>query len=153
MTDPSEDGLELQSKNRHDFSHKKVGAEFLSFGAVGAAGFLIDVGLFWFATSRLGWSIAAARCLSAAISVTSTWALNRRYVFANRRDSRASREYIRYVSSQAIGLCINLGAFALALRALPAFQHVSFVALAIGSCAALCVNFLSSKLYVFISRH
>jgi putative flippase GtrA len=129
----------------------RIRAQFLSFSAVGAIGFLIDAGVFFALTALLSWSILAARTLSASASIGATWAMNRATTFADSRSPRRGPELARYVVVQLGGLAVNFGVFALALWIAEPLRRTPVVALAMGSAAALAFNFVSARLLVFPS--
>ncbi|MET3498045.1 GtrA family protein [Variovorax boronicumulans] len=129
----------------------KLGREFLSFAAVGAAGFVVDVAVLYLLAPLLGWY--GARVVSFLAAATATWALNRRYTFADRRASDASvlREYLGYLVTMLGGAVVNYGAYVLVLHwASGAWAPAAGVAL--GSCAGLVVNFLSARYLVFRAK-
>jgi putative flippase GtrA len=127
----------------------RIGAQFASFSAVGAIGFLIDAGVFFALTALLTWSILAARTLSASASISATWAMNRATTFADSRSPRRGPEFVRYVVVQLGGLAVNFGVFALALWIAEPLRRMPVAALAIGSAAALAFNFVSARVLVF----
>jgi putative flippase GtrA len=129
----------------------RIGAQFASFSAVGAIGFLIDAGVFFALTALLSWSIPAARTISASASIVTTWAMNRATTFANSRSPRRGPELARYVFVQLAGLVVNFGVFALALWIAEPLRRTPIVALAMGSAAALAFNFVSARALVFTS--
>lgn len=123
--------------------------EFRTFAGIGAIGFSIDVLVFLFMTHILCWTTAGARILSASLSITATWALNRTFTFAQRKSERKSLEYIRYVATQALGLGINVGVFVLFLWAVPMSRELPIVALLAGATTALAFNFVSARSFAF----
>lgn len=125
----------------------KPGREFLSFAAVGAAGFVIDVVVLYLLAPRLGWY--GARALSFLAAATATWALNRRYTFADRRaDAPVWREYLGYLVTMLGGAVVNYGAYVGVLHGVDG-AWAPALGVALGSCAGLAVNFLSARYLVF----
>jgi putative flippase GtrA len=124
--------------------------QFASFALVGAVGFAIDASLFLLLTAAYThWHPYAARAVSAACSITATWALNRRLTFSAQRSARATREYVRYVITQVVGLTVNLGVFAAGVALVPLLRRYPIGALILGASLALIVNFVTAKHIAF----
>lgn len=126
-----------------------IGREFAWFVAIGFVGFLVDAALFSSLNSGYGWSIGAARSVSATCSIVTTWALNRSFTFVARRSRLWRAELARYAVGQGAGLIVNLGTFALILRLAPSLRSAPIIALALGATAALSFNFLTAQALVF----
>jgi putative flippase GtrA len=78
-----------------------------------------------------------------------TWALNRRFTFAERRSGASiAREYVRYLLTMVGGALVNYAAYVLTLHWLGG-PLAPALGVAIGSCAGLAVNFLSARFLVF----
>ena len=130
-------------------THTEVGREFVSFAAVGVVGLAADAALFLLLTGGYGWPIAAARSISAACSIATTWMLNRHLTFTTRRSRLWGVELARYAVGQGAGLLVNLGSFTLVLWLIPRLRAAPIVALGIGAGAALLFNFLSARTLAF----
>ncbi|MFM9927536.1 GtrA family protein [Variovorax sp. H27-G14] len=128
----------------------KIGREFLSFAVVGVAGLVVDVVVLYLLAPLLGWYVA--RGLSFLAAATATWALNRRYTFAERRsDVPVLREYLGYLVTMLGGAAVNYSAYVLVLHWVTgAWAPAAGVAL--GSCAGLALNFLSARYLVFRAK-
>lgn len=125
----------------------KLGREFLSFAVVGAIGFVVDLGVLYLVAPTLGWY--GGRVVSFIAAATSTWALNRRYTFAERRSgSSIWREYARYLLTMLGGALVNYGAYVLALHWIGG-PLAPALGVALGSGAGLVVNFLTARFLVF----
>jgi putative flippase GtrA len=122
-----------------------------SFAAVGAVGFVVDGGLLWAATTFLGWGPIVARGVSFPTAVLATWLLNRQFTFrAGRTGTKAnSAEYSRYLAVQLAGAGVNLAIYALLLAVVPAWRSMPVLPLALAAGAAMIVNYLGSRLFVF----
>lgn len=129
---------------------RTLARQFTWFVGVGALGFLVDAVLFLVLTKACcSWPILWARAVSATCSITTTWALNRRVTFADRKSPDKAGEYLRYVVAQIVGLSVNLGIFSLCLLTEPRLKRFPIVALAIGAAAALVFNFVMARTMAF----
>ena len=121
------------------------------FALVGAIGFLVDAGILTALMNELGAGHYAARSVSFTAAVTTTWYLNRRWVFTAIATRKRSREYTSYVVVQAIGAVINLSVFVVAIEFSPDLARTPVIPLAIGAAVALLFNFSASSGFVFTS--
>jgi len=119
------------------------------FVLVGAIGFLIDAGILTALMKGLDFGHYGARAISFAIAVTSTWYMNRRWVFERNAVRMNSREYTSYLSVQVIGALINLSVFAAVIEFVPGLAKVPVIPLAAGAAVALLFNFSASSRFVF----
>lgn len=121
-------------------------SQLISFGIAGVAGFLVDAGVLQ-ATLALGMSFYFGRAVSFLAAATVTWLINRRLTFAHAGQRLASfREWWRYVSAMMMGGAVNYAVSALMFHgALNADPRSAIIAVAVGSIAAMAVNFLAAK--------
>jgi putative flippase GtrA len=126
-----------------------VQSQFLRFTLVGAAGFLVDAAVLALGLSVLGLGKYLARAISFLCAATFTWAMNRRFTFADSASQNRASEWGRFIAVNGVGGLINYGTYA----ALVTFAYTPFsnpfVALAFGSLAGLVFNFFGSKHLVF----
>jgi putative flippase GtrA len=120
--------------------------QILRFGIVGVIGFVVNAGMVeWFARP-IGpiWS----QVLAFPAAATVTWWLNRCYTFGISRHVW-HREWLRYMSANALGWIANNGIYFLLIFKFPlAYQYPS-MAVAAGSLAGMVFNFAISKWIVF----
>lgn len=117
--------------------------QFFKFSLVGAFGFLVDVGVYYFLDliltnflSRLGSFFSA---------VVFTYIFNKKITFNYVRGGKSFwREFGNYFMSMLAGGLINLMSFFLCNTFL--FPEKAFLSIAIGSVAGLSVNFTLSRL-------
>jgi putative flippase GtrA len=133
----------------HPDDSAQLGREFAWFTAVGAIGFAIDAALFLLLNGGFDWPIVGARLISASCAIATTWALNRRLTFAQRRSPGRGAELLRYALVQTAGLVVNFGVFGLALWLAPPLRSLPIAALALGAAAALAFNFVSARALAF----
>jgi putative flippase GtrA len=122
-------------------------ARFASYTTVGIVGFIVDAGILSALVHVWGWPHYAARALSFAAAVTVTWALNRRWVFTRTRD--ATREYGAYFGVQAVGACINLGTYVLAILTFPSLARVPVLPLLAGAALGFAFNYYWTVRWVY----
>lgn len=97
----------------------------------------------------VGFHHYGARAISFTVAVTTTWYLNRRWVFERSEKRITGREYTSYLLVQVVGAVINLSVFIAMIEYVPDLAKVPVIPLAIGAAAALLFNFSASSLYVF----
>jgi putative flippase GtrA len=121
------------------------------FIAIGGLGFLVEAAIITWAGAS-PWAVPAlmARVVSFPCAVLLTWWLNRTYNFRSTANPLA--EGGRYMVTQVAGAVANLGVFALGVRLFPLLDQWPVVALGVGACAGLAVNFALSYAFVFNKR-
>lgn len=127
----------------------KLSGEFLRFCAVGTVGFAVDAGVLETLTRLAGWNPYTTRVLSFLIAASVTWLLNRRFTFEVERQSHLSREWLHYVSVNAMGGLVNYGVYALTVHEIVFVRSHLIVGVAAGSVAGLAVNYTASRHLVF----
>ena len=127
--------------------------QFRRFLAVGALGFIVDVAVLYLAVNAAGLNPLAGRLLSFVVAATVTWKANRHFTFATHASavapSAAARQWLRYLSTTAIGGAVNIGIYQLWLTMTDHSNLNLFFAVVAGSAVALMVNFTLSKYLVF----
>ena len=119
------------------------------FAVVGAIGFLIDASFLTILMTGFGFDHYTARAISFTVAVTSTWYMNRRWVFARQAVQMSGREYMSYVVVQVIGAMINLLVFVAAIELIDDLVEIPVIPLAMGAAVALLFNFCASSRFVF----
>jgi putative flippase GtrA len=126
---------------------------FIRFGAVGAAGYLVNFAALFAGTRYLGLGKYVGGAFSIFVAMGFTWAGNRYFTFAERR-ARGSlravgREYLAFVGANLVGAVVNYLVYAALLRfAGPPFDD-KYVAQLSGVLAGLLFNFVLSRQLVF----
>jgi putative flippase GtrA len=122
----------------------------LSFGIVGAIGFLVDAGLLHLML-KLGLGYYGGRLVSFLAAATATWILNRSFTF--RRESPSAThpagEWLAYLGLMVIGGVVNYGTYALAVEFSDPVRRYPVLGVALGSIAGMAINFWTSKTMVF----
>lgn len=86
---------------------KKLFAQFMKFGVVGALAFVIDYGLLALLTELFGMNYLLSATISFTASVVFNYAASMRYVFTHKEGMSRRREFVIFVVLSAIGLLIN----------------------------------------------
>lgn len=86
---------------------KKLLAQFLKFGIVGALAFIIDYGLLAFLTEVFHLNYLLSATISFTASVVFNYLASMRYVFTHKESMSRRREFVIFVILSVIGLIIN----------------------------------------------
>ncbi|CAN7675975.1 GtrA family protein [Bosea sp. LjRoot9] len=126
-----------------------LSGRFPRFLGVGAVGFLVDGGVFIVAVEGLLLGPITARVLAFLAAASFTWAMNRRFTFADRASSRPAAELGRYTLSSLAAGAVNLMAYTAIVLILGSARPIPYVALAAGVGAGLMLNFALYDRVVF----
>ena len=128
-------------------------SRFARFGAVGAAGFLVDEAVLTLAHYAFGLDPYLARAISIFCAMTFTWWGNRTLTFAEHAASGGAAElageWFKFVLANAVGALVNYAAYTLLVTFAPHPLGHPLVATAIGVGVGLVFNFTLSKRFVF----
>lgn len=122
--------------------------EFLSYGLVGASGFIVDL-TFYYLFQLLGIPHQLARALSFWPAVTWNWRLNRIATFGERKRRPGARQWVEFVLASLFGFSINWGTYVVLTSQFELFDQYRLVAMVIGIGVASMFNFIMSTLYVY----
>lgn len=123
--------------------------QFLSFAAVGVAGFVVDVAVLYTALLTLGLGYLSARLLSFLAAATFTWYLNRALTFSDCDRSRPLSQLLRFLAVNGLGGAVNYSVYALSMLGYAGDPWRPLLGVALGSVAGLLLNFLGSRRLVF----
>jgi putative flippase GtrA len=122
--------------------------QFVRFAAVGASGYVLNLGVFALAVDGLDVHYRVAAVLGFLVAVTSNFLLNRHWTFAG-HGGRGSHQAIRF-------LVVSVAAFLLGLLLLTVLVDVaglpSVLAQAISIVAATPLSFVANRLWTFRAR-
>ena len=128
-------------------------SRFARFGAVGAAGFVVDEAVLTLAHYAFGLDPYLARAISIFCAMTFTWWGNRTLTFAEHAASGGAAElageWVKFVLANAVGAAVNYGTYTLLVTFAPHPLGHPLVATAIGVGVGLVFNFTLSKRFVF----
>lgn len=126
-------------------------AEFLRFGVVGTAGFVVDTAVLYGALSA-GAGLYAGRVVSYLAAATATWALNRAWTFRSAGRGAAGRQWALFLLVNLVGFAVNYTTYALLVANLPLVAAHPVLGVAAGSLAGMTGNFVLSRRFVFGAR-
>lgn len=86
---------------------KKLIAQIIKFGMVGATAFVIDYGLLALLTEAFGVNYLVSATISFTVSLIFNYMASMRYVFRHKEGLSRRREFVVFVVLSVIGLGIN----------------------------------------------
>ena len=119
------------------------------FLVVGTIGLFVDAAILAALVYGLGWGNFSARAVSFGVALTTTWLLNREFVFSDGKLQSTSREYGRYLTLQVISMAVNLGVYSLCIMLSDALAAMPLLALAAGCASGLIFNYIGMRFFVF----
>lgn len=125
-------------------------AQFVRFALVGAAGFVVDVGVLYLGLGA-GLDLYTARAVSFVAAATFTWVGNRRFTFERGSDGPtvdergAHTEWFRYVAAMAAGGAVNYGVYAAGVALVPLLRAQPWLAVAAGTACGMVLNFVLAR--------
>jgi putative flippase GtrA len=128
---------------------QRVVIEFLRFGVVGTAGFIVDAAVLYGALA-FGAGLYAGRVASYIAAATTTWALNRIWTFrSDDQQGALGRQWALFLLVNLVGFTVNYGTYALLVGQVPVVAAHPILGVAAGSLAGMGGNFVLSRRYVF----
>ncbi len=127
----------------------RLAGEFLRFGVVGVAGFVVDATVL---TCALAMDLGPwiGRALSYLAAASTTFALNRAWTFRGARPgARPVRQWALFLLVNLVGFASNYGTYAALISTVPFVARNPVVGVAAGSLAGLMGNFLLARRFVF----
>ena len=128
-------------------AHLRLLVQFIRFGIVGVAGFVVDTAAVYATRSWAG--LYAAGVIAYAVAVTTTWWLNRIWTFRGRGGGTAGRQWFAFVLTNIPGLCLNLGAYFVLVALSSLCDAHPEIAIAAGAVAGMFANFTLARAVVF----
>lgn len=123
--------------------------QFIKFGVVGTAGFIVDASILLVCSSIFEFDIPSSRLISFLCAVFVTWILNRNFTFSKQEELKKKKEYTLYLIIQIIGALINYSIFITLINMEQFFKEYLIIPLAIASIVAMFFNFFISKKFIY----
>lgn len=125
----------------------RLAMQFLRFGTVGAAGFVVDTAVVYSLRGAIG--IYAAGAVAYCVAASFTWVFNRLWTFRSAPRGHAGRQWMLFLATQGAGFVVNRGVFAVLVTISPFCATYPVVAIAAGVAAGMFLNFAAAKRFVF----
>ena len=121
--------------------------QFLRFGTVGTAGFVVDTAVVYATRGALG--LYGAGLLSFLVAASGNWALNRVWTFRGSSSGALHRQWAKFLAANSVGFVLNRGAYftLVTISVLCATNPV--IAVGAGSLTGMFANFTLSRRLVF----
>ncbi len=122
--------------------------QFLRFGVVGTAGFVMDAGVLY-AMLALGAGPYGGRVVSYLAAASLTFALNRAWTFRSAARAPVARQWGAFVALNLLGFVANYGTYAALIAGSAMVAAHPVLGVAAGSLAGMFINFALSRRFVF----
>lgn len=124
-----------------------MAVQFMRFGLVGAAGFVVDTGVVYGLRGTVG--IYAAGAVAYLFSASFTWFFNRLWAFRDSAHQPAGRQWAIFLVTQSVGFVVNRGVFAVLVTTSALCAEHPVIAIFAGMLAGMFLNFGFARRYVF----
>ena len=121
--------------------------DFLRFGIVGAAGFVVNTACVYALRGLIG--LPAAGVLAWALSATVTWWLNRSWTFAGRGAGAMHHQWLRFISVNFLGFILYYTTFLILISHFRLCAAQPVIAIFGGVLVGMVSNFTLSRQLVF----
>ena len=128
-----------------------ISRQFLVFGLVGSAGFVVDAGTLQFLVINENINPYLGRLFSYLIAATMTWTLNRKFTFPAQPGVAAHHQWLRYLLANSIGALLNYGVYSVLIFSSGFIYHHLYFGVLAGAVIGLLFNFNLSRRWVFRS--
>jgi putative flippase GtrA len=123
--------------------------EFLRFGVVGVAGFVVDAAVLY-GMLALGGGLYGGRVVSYVAAASTTWGLNRVWTFRHRAGGGdVRRQWALFLLVNLVGFALNYGTYAALVAFVPVVAAHPVLGVAAGAIAGMFSNFVFSRQLVF----
>jgi len=125
----------------------RLAMQFLRFGTVGAAGFVVDTAVVYALRGTMG--IYAAGAAAYVVAASFTWIFNRIWAFRGPHRMAMGRQWVVFLATQSVGFVVNRGVFAVLVTTSPFCAENPVAAIAAGVAAGMFLNFAAARKYAF----
>lgn len=126
-----------------------LATQFLRFGTVGAAGFVVDTAVVYSLRGAIG--LYGAGAVAYVVAASFTWGFNRLWTFRGPHHMAAGRQWAVFLGTQSVGFVVNRGVFFVLVTVSAFCAEYPVVAIAAGVAAGMFLNFAAARRYVFVA--
>src|SRR5438045_3356757 len=113
------------------FMRTETARQFIHFGLIGTGGFVVDTSVLYFVMGVVGLDHYTGRVASWFVAATFTWAMNRRFTFADKRPP--FRQWLAFLAANAFGGVVNYAVYAGLVTFVPLVAAIPVLGVAAGS--------------------
>ena len=121
--------------------------QFLRFGTVGVAGFVVDTATVYATRGALG--LYGAGTVAYLTAATATWLFNRLWTFRGSGSGPAHRQWMAFLAANLLGFVLNRGTYFTLVTISATCAAEPVLAVAAGAIAGMFINFHLSRSVVF----
>jgi putative flippase GtrA len=142
-----------RSRRRLSDPIRLLAKELGAFGVVGAACFVLDIGLFQLLYAHIGLGAVTSKLLSTLVSMTVAYVAHRQWSFSHRARTGLRREYLVFALVNGVTLLLSLGVVAFVRYPLGQEGALVLQLANVGSIAlGTLIRFLSYRRWVFVAH-
>ncbi len=123
--------------------------QFLKFGIVGFAGFVVDAGVLKFCMVEFDMGPYSGRVISFLAAATTTWICNRLFTFRGQGAGPMHKQWAKFLLVSIGGFTLNYGTYAALIATQALVREYPVLGVAAGSVAGMFFNFFASRRLVF----
>lgn len=125
----------------------RLATQFLRFGTVGAAGFVVDTAMVYALRDSVG--LYGAGVAAYLLAATFTWLFNRVWTFRGAHRGGIGRQWALFLLAQSLGFVVNRGVFAVLVTVSSLCAAHPVLAVFAGMLAGMFLNFAMARRFVF----
>lgn len=122
-------------------------AQFLRFGTVGVAGFIVDTATVYGTRGVLG--LYGAGTIAYLTAATTTWLFNRIWTFRGQGSGPVHQQWLSFLAVNLLGFVLNRGTYFVLVTISARCAEQPVLAVAAGAIAGMFLNFHLSRSVVF----
>ncbi len=126
-------------------------SSLVRFSLIGGIGFVIDSAVLYSVLYAFSLDLYTARVISYLAAASFTWLLNRHFTFNRFKDPERLKQWIKFLTFNAIGGAVNYTVYALAVTFSNFIADYPITGVALGSISGLAFNYNCSRFFVFKS--
>ena len=122
-------------------------AQFLRFGTVGVAGFVVDTATVYATKGVLG--LYGAGAIAYLTAASANWLFNRLWTFRGHGSGPAHRQWLAFLAANLFGFVLNRGTYFVLVTVSERCAGQPVLAVAAGAVVGMALNFHLSRTVVF----